>query len=83
MKNYGANLVRLITNNSKNYDDKYMKKKFNSDLKTYRTLELYNMIIVVKCVFYEGNKYYPQVFLNRYLYEIAATRGNVQLLLLS
>ena len=41
------------------------------------------MIIVVKCVFYEGSKYYPQVFLNRYLYEIAATRGNVQLLLLS
>ena len=45
MKNYGANLVRLITNNLKNYDEEYMKKKFNSDLKTYRTLELYNFII--------------------------------------
>ena len=45
MKSDEANLVRLITNDSKNYDEKYMKKKFNSDLKTYRTLELYNFII--------------------------------------
>ena len=27
-------------------------------------LELQNMIIVVGFVFYEGNKYYPQVFLD-------------------
>ena len=45
MKNYEAKLVRLITSDSKNYDEKYMKKKFYSDLKTYRALELYNFII--------------------------------------
>ena len=53
-------LIRLITNHSDNYDEKYMKIKFNSgdDLPLKKTLELYNMVIVVRSVFHEGNKYY-------------------------
>ena len=41
-----------------------MKIKFNSDgdLSLTKTLELRNMLIVTRSIFYEGNKYYPQVF---------------------
>ena len=51
-------LIRSIAINSDNYDEKYMKIKFNSDdsLHLRKTLELYNMIIVVRYVFHEGNK---------------------------
>ena len=65
-------LIKTITNNSGNYDKKYMKIKFNSDrdLTLNKTLELPNMIIVVRSVFYEGNKCYPQVFLEVCLYKL-------------
>ena len=41
-----------------------MKIKFNSDgkLPLNKTIDIPSMIIVVKAVFYENNKYYPQVF---------------------
>ena len=55
-------LIRSITKNSDDYDEKYMKIKFNSDdeLPLNKTIEIYSMIIVVRAVFYENNKYYPQ-----------------------
>ena len=60
------NFIRLITNNSNNYDEKYMKIKLNSDDENTKilkeTLKFYNMIIVVISVFHEGNKYNSQVF---------------------
>ena len=64
-------LIRSITNNSSNYDKKYMKIKFNSDddLPLKKTLKLYNMV-VVRSVFHEDNKYYPHVSLNEYLYKL-------------
>ena len=42
-----------------------MKIKFNSDdkLNLNKTIEIPSMIIVVRAVFHENNKYYPQVFL--------------------
>ena len=47
--------MRSTRNNSDNYDTKYMKIKFNSDndLALMKTLELYNMIIVVKSLFHK------------------------------
>ena len=53
------NLIRSISNNSDNYDEEYMKIKFNSDdgLPLKKTLELHNMIIVVRAVFHEGSKH--------------------------
>ena len=56
-------LIRSKTDNSANYDEKYMKIKFNSDddLPLNKTLEIHNMIKVVRSVFHKGNKYYPQV----------------------
>ena len=51
-------LIRSITINSDNCDIKYMKVKFNLDdsLSLKKTLNLYNMAIIVKSVFHEGNK---------------------------
>ena len=59
-----------------------MKIKFNSDddLPARKTLELHNIIIAVRYLFHEGNKYYPQVFLDESLYKLAEHRINVGLL---
>ena len=50
-----------------------MKLKFNSDddLSLKKTLKLYNMIIVVRSVFHERNKYCPQVFLDECLHKLS------------
>ena len=65
-------LSRSITKNSDDYDEKYMKIKFNSndELPLNKTTELPNMTIVVRAIFLEDNKYYPQVFLDECLYKI-------------
>ena len=57
-------LIRSITNSSDDYDEKYLKIKYNSydDLALKKTLELYNMVIVVRPAFHKDNKYYPEVF---------------------
>ena len=50
-----------------------MKIKFNSDddLPLSKTLELdINMVIAVRPVFHDGNKHYPQDFLDECLYKI-------------
>ena len=56
-------LIRLITKNSYDYDEKYLKIKFISDdkLSLNKTTEIPSMIIVVRAVFHENNKYYPHV----------------------
>ena len=63
-------LIRSITKNSDDYDEKYIKIKFNSDdeLPLNKTIEFPSMIIVVRDIFYENNKYYPQFFLDECLY---------------
>ena len=62
--------MRSIAKNSDNYDEKYMKIKFNSDNKLHlnKTIEIPSVIINVRATFLENNKYYPQVFLDEYLY---------------
>ena len=61
-----------MTKNLNDYDEKYMKVKFNLDdeLPLNKIIENPSMIIVVRDVFYENNKYYPQVFLDEYLYKL-------------
>ena len=56
---------RSMINNFDNYDEKYMKIKFNSDddLPLKKTLKFRNMIIVVRSVFHKDNKYNPLSFL--------------------
>ena len=50
MKNCG---LKLKTNNRDNFDEKYMKIKFNSDddLPLKKALQLCNVIVVVRSVF--------------------------------
>ena len=57
-------IIRSITKNSDDYDENYMKIKFNLDdeLPLTKMIEIPNMIIVVRAIFQENNKYYPQVF---------------------
>ena len=55
-------LIRSITKNSDDYDEKYMKIKFNLDdeLPLNKTIEIYNVTIVVRTIFYKNNKYYSE-----------------------
>ena len=49
-----------------------MKIKLNLDeeLPLNKTIEIPSMIIVVRAVFYENNKYYPNFFLDECLYKL-------------
>ena len=49
-----------------------MKVKFNSDdnLPSNKILKLRNITVIVRSVFEEDGKYYPQVFLDECLYEL-------------
>ena len=53
-----------MTKNSDNYDERYMIIKFNleDELPLNKMIEIRSMIIVVRAVFHENNKYYPQDF---------------------
>ena len=66
-------LIRSITKNSDDYDEQYMKIKFNPDdkLPLNKTTEMPSMTIVVRAVFHENNKYYLQEFLDECLYKLS------------
>ena len=59
-------LIRSNIIISGNYDENYIKTKLNSDdnLTLKKTLEIRNMIVLVRSVFQKGKKYYPQDFLD-------------------
>ena len=61
-----------MTNNLKEYDEKYMKIKFDSDenLSLNKTIEILIVTIVVSAVFHDYVKYYPQDFLDECLHKI-------------
>ena len=71
MKNCG-DLIRSITNNSNDYDEKYMKIKFSSDddLPLNKITKIHIAIMVVRAICYKNGKYYSQVFLDECLYEL-------------
>ena len=49
-----------------------MKIKYNldDDLPLNKILEIHRMVIVVRADFHGQNKYYPQVFLDEFLYKL-------------
>ena len=51
---------------------KKMTIKFNSDddLPSNKTLDLHNIIILIRSAFHEGDRYYPQIFLEECLYKL-------------
>ena len=63
-------LIRSITRNSDDYDEKHMKIKINSDddLPLNKMLEICSMIIAIRVVFHKYNKYYMKVFLLRWTF---------------
>ena len=66
------NLIKSITKKSDDNDENYMKIKFDSDdeLPLNKMMEIRSMIIIVRAVFHENNKYYPQVFFDECLYKL-------------
>ena len=65
-------LIRWMAKNSDDYDQNYMKIKFNSDdeLPLNKTVEIPTMTIVVRSIFLENNKYYPNVLLDECQYKL-------------
>ena len=49
-----------------------MKIKFKTDdnLPLNKTLKFHNLAIVIRCVFEEDGKFYPQVYLDESLYKL-------------
>ena len=67
-------LIRSITKkfDDYDYDEKYIKIKFDSDdeLPLNKEIEIPTITIVVRAIFLGSNKYYQQVFLDECLYKI-------------
>ena len=65
--------VKAINGDKENdYGKDYMKIKFNSDddLPLNKLLKFHNITIIIRCVFSENGKFYPQLFLDDALYEL-------------
>ena len=60
------NIKKVNDNESAEYEKDYMKIKFNSDdnMSLNKILKLRNLTIIVRSVFEEDGKHYPQVFLD-------------------
>ena len=54
------------------YGKDFMKIKFNSDdnLSLNKTLKFHNMTVVIRSVFEKDGQLYPQVYLDKCLYEL-------------
>ena len=66
------NLFEKIDDKPSKYGKDYMKIKFNADdnLPLNKLLKLHMLTIIVRSVFQEDGKYYPQMFLDECLYEV-------------
>ena len=66
------NLIERANDKAGECGKEFIKITFNSDdnLPLNKILKLHNLTVVVRSVFQENNKYYPQVFLNECLYEL-------------
>ena len=65
-------IEKINNNKSGEYEKDYMKIKFNSDdkLPLNKQLKFLSVTIVIRSVFEEDGKYYPQAFLDGCLYEL-------------
>ena len=74
-------------NNSKlgEYGKDYMKIKFNSDddMPLNKQLKFINLTIIVRTVFEEDGKYYPQIFLHECLCELQKCYSMKELMFLN
>ena len=65
-------IEKIYNNKSGEYEKDYMKIRFNSDDKLLlsKQLKFLSVTVVIRSVFEDDGKYYPQAFLDNYLYEI-------------
>ena len=65
-------LIKKRDNKPGEYGKDFMKIKLNSDdnLSLNKTLKLRNLTVIIRSVFKEDGKYYPQIFLDECLYEV-------------
>ena len=66
------NKIEEVSGNKYDYKKDYMKIKFNSDddLPLNKQLKFHAMTIIIRSLFEEDGKLYPQVFLDGALYEV-------------
>ena len=64
--------IEKVNGSKSEYEKDYMKIKFNSDddLPLNKQLKFFNLKIIVRTVFEEDGKYYPQIFLDECMYEV-------------
>ena len=65
-------MKKINNNKSGEYEKDYLKIKFDSDdkLPLNKQLKFRSVTIVIRSVFEEDGKYYPQAFLDDRLYEL-------------
>ena len=65
-------LIRSVTKKSDDYHEKCVKIKLDSNetLPLIKAIEITVVVIVVRAIFYENDKYFPQVFLDECLDKI-------------
>ena len=63
---------KKINSDECDYEKDYMKIKFNSDYNWLlnKPLKFYAMTIIIRSVYEEDGKFYPQVFLDNALYKL-------------
>ena len=66
------NKIEEVSSGECDYEKDYMKIKFNSDdgLPLNKPLRFHNMTIIIRSVFEEDGKLYPEVFVDDTLYEL-------------
>ena len=66
------NKIKEVSSGECDYEKDYMKIKFNSDddLPLNKLLKFHNMTIIIRSVFEEEGKLYPQIFLDDTLHEL-------------
>ena len=71
---YGIKNVIVKINGGKlcEYGKEFMKIKFNSDdnLPWNKTIKVHNMTIIIRSVFEKDGKFYLQIYLDEWLYEL-------------
>ena len=65
-------IIAINGDKQNDYGKDYMKIKFNSDddLLLNKLLKFHLMTIIIRCVFSEDGKFYPQLFSDDALYEL-------------
>ena len=72
--------IKEVSSGECDYEKDYMKIKFNSDddLPLNKPLQFHSLIIIIRSVFEEGGKLYPQVFLDNTLYELNVWNARIR-----